>query len=48
MWFGYTKIELIFLFKPLFFGLSINYFMVYYFIGVVKHIITQMEIQITL
>ena len=48
MWFLLYKVELVsFLFKPLFLGLCFNYFMVYYFIGVIKHIITQMEIQIT-
>ena len=45
MVFVIQKLELVFLFKPLFLGLSFNSFMVYYFIGVVKHIITQMEIQ---
>ena len=37
-----------FLFKHLFFGLSNNYFMVYFFKEVVKYNIKQMEIQITI
>ena len=40
------KNRISFLFKPLFFGLSINYFMVYFFKEVVKYNIKQMEIQI--
>jgi len=41
------KNRICFLFKPLFPGLSINYFMVYFFKEVVKHNIKQLEIQIT-
>ena len=41
------KNRISFLFKLLFFGLSINYFMVYFFKEVVKHNIKQLEIQIT-
>jgi len=37
-----------FLFIHLFFGLSNNYFMVYFFKGVVRHYIKQMKIQITI
>ena len=41
------KIGLVFSLSIYSFDLFNNYFMVYYFIGIVKHNINQMEIQIT-
>ena len=42
------KNRISFLFKLLFFGLSINYFMVYFFKGVVRLYIEQTRFQITI
>ena len=47
MWFCCTKIGLVFSLSIYSFDLFNNYFMVYYFNGIVKHNIKQMEIQIT-